>query len=114
MVGYGETGATKYSILLNGIQQGWAGEATSFNSADSYHPGVRVDGFSTSYSDQAARDITFAASTKFVQNADGSISASNAPVYQTHCALYPQTGSNTTDPYYNLVGNSRLRPRTGA
>ena len=26
VVGYGETGATKYTILLNGIQQGWAGE----------------------------------------------------------------------------------------
>ncbi len=35
VVGYGETGATKYTILLNGIQQGWAGEATSFTAPGS-------------------------------------------------------------------------------
>jgi iron complex outermembrane recepter protein len=84
----------------------------TFYAQDDFHPipqihiipGVRVDGFSTSYSDQAARDFTFAASTYFVQNADGTVSPSNSPVYQTHCALYPQTGSNATDPYYNLWG----------
>lgn len=84
----------------------------TFYAQDDFHPipqihiipGVRVDGFSTSYSDQAARDFTFAASTYFVQNADGSVSASKSPVYQTHCALYPQTGSSATDPYYNLWG----------
>ncbi|HWF38591.1 MAG TPA: TonB-dependent receptor [Candidatus Acidoferrales bacterium] len=42
VVGYGETGATKYSILLNGIQQGWAGEATSFTAPGSL--GVTYDG----------------------------------------------------------------------
>lgn len=68
-------------------------------------PGVRVDGFGTSYSDQAARDFTFAPSTYFYQDpVTGAAVASNAPVYQTHCSLYPQTGSNTTDPYYNLWG----------
>ena len=71
---------------------------------------MRVAGFSTSYSDQAARDFTFAASTHFVQNADGSVSPSTAPVYQTHCALYPQTGSNATDPYYNLWGTPVATP----
>jgi iron complex outermembrane receptor protein len=84
----------------------------TFYAQDDFHPipqihiipGVRVDGFGTSYSDQAARDFTFAASTYFVQNADGTVSASRSPVYQTHCALYPQTGSNATDPYYNLWG----------
>ncbi len=84
----------------------------AFYAQDDFHPipqihiipGVRVVGFSTSYSDQAARDFTFAASTHFVQNADGTVSASPSPVYQTHCALYPQTGSNATDPYYNLWG----------
>ena len=85
----------------------------TFYAQDDFHPipqihiipGVRVDGFSTSYSDQAARDFTFASSTYFVQNADGSVSPSNAPVYQTHCSLYPQTGSNATDPYHNIWGN---------
>jgi len=42
VVGYGETGATKYTILLNGIQQGWAGEATSFTAPGSL--GVTFDG----------------------------------------------------------------------
>jgi iron complex outermembrane receptor protein len=42
VVGYGETGATKYTILLNGIQQGWAGEATSFTGAGSL--GITYDG----------------------------------------------------------------------
>ena len=42
VVGYGETGATKYSILLNGIQQGWAGEATSFTAPGSL--GITYDG----------------------------------------------------------------------
>ena len=30
VMGYGQTGATKYTVILNGLQQGWAGEATSF------------------------------------------------------------------------------------
>ena len=42
VVGYGETGATKYTILLNGIEQGWAGEATSFTGAGSL--GITYDG----------------------------------------------------------------------
>lgn len=42
VVGYGQTGGTKYSILLNGIQQGWAGEATSFTAPGSL--GVTFDG----------------------------------------------------------------------
>ena len=42
VMGYGETGGTKYSILLNGIQQGWAGEATSFTGAGSL--GITYDG----------------------------------------------------------------------
>lgn len=68
-------------------------------------PGVRVDGFSTSYSDQAARDFTFAPSTYFYLDLNGVAQPSPSPVYQTHCSLYPQTGSNTTDPYYNVWGN---------
>ena len=40
-------------------------------------PSVRVDGFSTSYSDQAARDFTFAPSTYFAANPDGTVSATN-------------------------------------
>jgi iron complex outermembrane recepter protein len=68
-------------------------------------PSLRVDGFSTSYSDQAARDFTFAASTYFSADANGNATPSSAPVYQTHCALNPQTGSNASDPYYNLWGN---------
>jgi iron complex outermembrane receptor protein len=42
VVGYGETGATKYTVLLNGIQQGWAGEATSFTAPGSL--GITYDG----------------------------------------------------------------------
>jgi iron complex outermembrane receptor protein len=58
-------------------------------------PGVRADGFSTSYSDQAQRDFTF---------------APGANVYQTHCSLYPQTGSSATDPYYNVFGTPITTP----
>jgi iron complex outermembrane recepter protein len=69
-------------------------------------PSVRVDGFRTSYSDQAQRDFTFAPSTYFSQASSTSpIVATSAPVYQTHCSLYPQTGSSATDPYYNIFGN---------
>ena len=68
-------------------------------------PSVRVDGFSTSYSDQAARDFTFASSTYFNENSNGTVTPSSAPAYETHCSLNPQTGSNATDPYYNLWGN---------
>ncbi|MGH9679003.1 MAG: TonB-dependent receptor domain-containing protein, partial [Candidatus Acidiferrales bacterium] len=42
VVGYGQSGATKYTILLNGIQQGWAGEATSFTAPGSL--GITFDG----------------------------------------------------------------------
>lgn len=42
VVGYGETGATKYTVILNGIQQGWAGEATSFTASGSL--GITFDG----------------------------------------------------------------------
>jgi iron complex outermembrane receptor protein len=40
--GYGETGSTKYSIVLNGIQQGWAGEASGFTGTGAL--GVTYDG----------------------------------------------------------------------
>ena len=40
--GYGETGATKYTIQLNGIHQGWAGENTGFTSPGSL--GITFDG----------------------------------------------------------------------
>lgn len=42
VIGYGETGATKYTVLLNGIQQGWAGENQGFTGAGSL--GVTFDG----------------------------------------------------------------------
>ena len=42
VVGYGETGATKYTVILNGVQQGWAGEATSFTAPGSL--GITYDG----------------------------------------------------------------------
>ena len=35
VVGYGNTGGQKYTVLLNGIQQGWSGEATSFTAPGS-------------------------------------------------------------------------------
>jgi iron complex outermembrane receptor protein len=40
--GYGETGATKYTVMLNGLQQGWAGENQGFTGAGSL--GVTFDG----------------------------------------------------------------------
>lgn len=42
VIGYGETGATKYTVLLNGIQQGWAGENQGFTAPGSL--GVTFDG----------------------------------------------------------------------
>ncbi len=42
VIGYGETGATKYTVMLNGVQQGWAGENTGFISPGSL--GVSFDG----------------------------------------------------------------------
>jgi iron complex outermembrane recepter protein len=82
----------------------------AFYAQDDFHPiprihiipGVRVDGFGTSYSDQAARDFTFASSTYFTQDPNtGVTSPSKAPVYQTHCALNP-SGS---DSYNNIFGD---------
>ena len=46
VVGYGETGATKYTVLLNGLQQGWAGENTGFIGTGSL--GVTFDGIPVS------------------------------------------------------------------
>jgi iron complex outermembrane recepter protein len=45
VMGYGQTGATKYTILLNGVEQGWAGEATGFTGPGSL--GVTFDGVPT-------------------------------------------------------------------
>jgi len=42
VVGYGQTGSTKYTVIMNGLQQGWAGEATSFIGSGSL--GVTYDG----------------------------------------------------------------------
>jgi len=42
VIGYGNTGATKYTIQLNGIHQGWAGENTGFTAPGSL--GVTFDG----------------------------------------------------------------------
>lgn len=56
-------------------------------------PGLRVDGFSTSYSDQAQRDFTF---------------APGAQAYETHCSLYPQ--GQGTDPYYDIFGSPIASP----
>ncbi|HUZ94662.1 MAG TPA: TonB-dependent receptor [Edaphobacter sp.] len=67
-------------------------------------PSVRVDGFSTNYSDQAQRDITFAPNTYFTQNSDGTVSPSAGPVYETHCALYPQGQTPNEDPFNNVFG----------
>jgi iron complex outermembrane receptor protein len=49
-------------------------------------PGVRVVGFSTSYSDQAARDFSLAPGV----------------ILSSHCALYPQLPGQ--DPYANVFG----------
>ena len=42
VVGYGESGGTKYTVIMNGLQQGWAGEATSFIGVGSL--GITYDG----------------------------------------------------------------------
>jgi len=42
VIGYGNTGSTKYTIQLNGIQQGWAGENTGFTAPGSL--GITFDG----------------------------------------------------------------------
>ena len=42
VIGYGETGGTKYTVIVNGVQQGWAGEATSFTAPGSL--GITYDG----------------------------------------------------------------------
>ena len=42
VIGYGETGSTKYTVIVNGVQQGWAGEATSFTAPGSL--GITYDG----------------------------------------------------------------------
>ncbi|MGA8530580.1 MAG: TonB-dependent receptor, partial [Acidobacteriaceae bacterium] len=90
----------------------------TFYAQDDFHPipqihiipGVRVDGFSTSYSDQAQRDFKFAPSTYFVVSANGTVTPSSAPAYETHCSLFPQTGSSATDPYYNIFGTPAPAP----
>jgi len=46
VIGYGNTGATKYTIQLNGIQQGWAGENTGFTAPGSL--GITFDGIPVS------------------------------------------------------------------
>jgi iron complex outermembrane receptor protein len=53
-------------------------------------PGLRVVDFSTSYSDQAQRDFTFAPGV----------------VYATHCALYP----GGSDPFTNVFGSPTVAP----
>ena len=86
----------------------------TFFAQDDFHPiarihiipSLRVDGFSTSYSDQAARDFTFAPQTYFTQATPTSPQvASPYPVYQTHCSLYPQGQTPNQDPYNNVWGN---------
>ena len=87
----------------------------TFFAQDDFHPipaihiipSVRVDGFSTSYSDQAARDFTFAPSTYFYETLDGTATPSTAPVYQTHCSLNPQTGQQCFRSLLQPLGNSR-------
>jgi len=81
----------------------------AFYAQDDFHPvprihivpGVRIDGFGTSYSDQAARDFAFASSTHFAVNSAGANVATSGPVYQTHCSLNP-AGS---DSFNNIFGN---------
>jgi iron complex outermembrane receptor protein len=73
----------------------------TFFAQDDFHPipqihiipGIRVDGFSTGYSDQAQRDFSFAA---------------GANVYQTHCSLFPSGAGN--DPFYNIFGTPATAP----
>ncbi len=76
-------------------------------------PSVRVDGFSTDYNNEAARDFTFASSTYSSQTTVGTVTTinpSHVPVYLTHCSLNPQTGSNASDPYFNQWGTPAPAP----
>lgn len=76
-------------------------------------PSVRVDGFSTDYNNEAARDFTFASSTYASQTTVGTVTTinpSNVPVYQTHCSLYPQNTIPVQDPYFNQWGTPAAAP----
>ena len=85
-----------------------------FYAQDDFHPiprihiipSVRVDGFRTGYSDEAARDFTFSSKLDYAVNAQGNTIATTYPVYQTHCALNPK-GS---DPYSNIFGTPVATP----
>jgi iron complex outermembrane receptor protein len=117
---YGGSGAEQIVSAGAKFRSGYfQQDNVTFYAQDDFHPipqihiipGLRVDGFSTSYSDQAQRDFKFAPSTYFTYNAATStVSPSTSPAYETHCSLYPQTGSNATDPYYNIFGTPAAAP----
>jgi iron complex outermembrane recepter protein len=73
----------------------------AFYAQDDFHPlpqihitpGVRVVGFSTSYSDQLSRDFNFP-----------EISPGVFVTPQTHCALYAAKAGNSADPYSDALG----------
>ncbi|HEX3660695.1 MAG TPA: TonB-dependent receptor [Acidobacteriaceae bacterium] len=116
---YGGSGADQIVSAGAKFRSGYfQQDNVTFYAQDDFHPipqihiipGVRVDGFSTSYSDEAQRDFKFAPSTYFTVSSTGAVTPSSSPAYQTHCSLFPQTGSSATDPYYNIFGTPAPAP----
>jgi iron complex outermembrane receptor protein len=98
---YGGSGARQIVSAGAKFRSGYfQQDNVTFFAQDDFHPiprihiipGVRVDGFSTSYSDQVARDFTFAPGV----------------IYSTHCSLYPQLPGE--DPYHNVFGPPTVAP----
>ncbi len=92
---YGGSGAQQIVSAGAKFRSGYfQQDNVTFFAQDDFHPiprihivpSVRVDGFSTSYSDQAQRDFTFVGGV----------------IPTSHCALYPQLPGQ--DPYANVFG----------
>jgi iron complex outermembrane recepter protein len=95
---YGGSGAQQVVSAGSKFRSGYfQQDDVAFYAQDDVHPisqihiipGVRVVGFSTSYSDQAQRDFKFPPGV----------------IYATHCSLFPQT-----DPYHDIFGTPTTGP----
>ena len=87
----------------------------TFFAQDDFHPiprihiipSVRVDGFSTSYSDQAARDFTFAPSTYFYQNSSGPATSVYRSCLSNPLLAEPADGQQAIRSLLQPLGKSR-------
>lgn len=98
---YGGSGAQQVVSAGSKFRSGYfQQDDVAFYAQDDVHPipqihiipGVRVVGFSTSYSDQAQRDFKFLPGV----------------IYATHCSLFPQTPGS--DPYHDIFGTPTTGP----